>query len=112
MQVAEVDGRFGVTIGVTDERSSTPQLATIVSVTSPHTWLQTGYKLATNWLQTGYKLATNWLQTPAARSGGANGRARWWRRPGAVYNVSTSRESCVNDQRSREYSRAVRWTHG
>ena len=97
MQVAEIDGRCGVTIGVTDERSSTPQLATIASVTSQRTWLQTGYKLA-----------TNWLQTPAARSGGANGRARWWRRPGAVYNVSTSRETCVNDQRSREYSRGVR----
>ena len=52
MQVAEVDGRCGVTMGVTDERSCTPQLATIASVTlAAH--------VATNWLQTGYKLATN-----------------------------------------------------
>ena len=48
MPVAEVDGRFGVTIGVMADRSSTPQLATVASVTSPRTWLQTGYKLATN----------------------------------------------------------------
>ena len=68
MQVAEVDVRFGVTLGVTDERSSTPQLATIASVTSPRTWLQTGYKLATGLALVVLPSHETWLEEQAPRT--------------------------------------------